>query len=104
MLQDKQKIIEDSKTLQKSIVRMLINVMDLRDTELMPESLRVDFDDFKDFEQGYREAPSPVGWSVDRHQNLGGLIIVKVQTSLLGPKQQGKQTQGQGAFLSLIIQ
>ena len=55
MLQDKQKIIEDSKTLQKSIVRMLINVMDLRDTELMPESLRVDFDDFKDFEQGSRE-------------------------------------------------
>ena len=55
MLQDKQQIIEDSKTLQKSIVRMLINVMDLRDTELMPESLRVDFDDFKDFEQGSRE-------------------------------------------------
>jgi len=56
MLQDKQKIIEDSKTLQKSIVRMLINVMDLRDTELMPESLRdIDFDDIKDFEQGSRE-------------------------------------------------
>jgi len=55
MLQDKQQIIEDSKTLQMSIVRMLINVMDLRDTELMPESLRVDFDDFKDFEQGSRE-------------------------------------------------
>ena len=55
MLQDKQQIIEDSKTLQKSIVRMLINVMDLRDTELMPESLRVDFDDIKDFEQGSRE-------------------------------------------------
>jgi len=55
MLQDKQQIIEDSKTLQKSIVRMLINVMDLRDTELMPESLRVDFDDYKDFEQGSRE-------------------------------------------------
>ncbi len=56
MLQDKQQIIEDSKTLQKSIVRMLINVMDLRDTELMPESLRdIDFDDIKDFEQGSRE-------------------------------------------------
>mgnify|MGYP003681805284 CR=1 FL=1 len=55
MLQDKQQIIEDSKTLQKSIVRMLINVMDLRDTELMPDSLRVDFDDIKDFEQGSRE-------------------------------------------------
>jgi len=55
MLQDKQQIIEDSKTLQKSIVRMLINVMDLRDTELMPESLRVDWVDVKDFEQGTRE-------------------------------------------------
>ena len=56
MLQDKQQIIEDSKTLQMSIVRMLINVMDLRDTELMPESLRdIDFDDIKDFEQGSRE-------------------------------------------------
>ena len=54
MLQDKQQIIEDSKTLQKSIVRMLIKCMDLRDSEtniaLCPE-----WDDVKDFEQGSRE-------------------------------------------------
>jgi hypothetical protein len=53
MLQDKQQIIEESKDLQKSIVRMLINVMDLRDSEsnvLCPE-----WDDVKDFEQGSRE-------------------------------------------------
>ena len=53
MLQDKQQIIEESKDLQKFIVRMLIKCMDLRDSEsnvLCPE-----WDDVKDFEQGSRE-------------------------------------------------
>jgi len=55
MIQDKEQVIEDAKILQKSIVRMLINCMDLRDTELLPESLNPEFEDVEKFEQGSRE-------------------------------------------------
>lgn len=55
MLHDKQQVIEDAKVLQNSIVRMLINCMDLRDTELLPESLNPEFEDVEMFGQGTRE-------------------------------------------------
>ena len=55
MIQDKEQVIADAKILQKSIVRMLINCMNLRDTDLLPESLNPEFEDIEKFEQGSRE-------------------------------------------------